>query len=102
MNDGEYTAVLDRFEEGRESRLAVLVLERGCRSIGDLAVDPDRLPEDGRHTDAVLEVTVEDGELASATYRPAATRRRGESAQSRFDRLSRRPPGEEEAENSEE
>ena len=96
MNDGEYTAVLDRFEEGVEGRLAVLVLERGRRSVGDLAVAPEQLPEAARHTDAVLAVTVEDGDLASATYRPETTRRRSEQAQSRFDRLSKRPPRAEE------
>ena len=92
MNDGAYRAVVDRFEEGVDGRLAVLVVERGRRSIGDLAVDPEQLPEAARHTDAVLDVTVADGELSSATYRPETTRQREERAQSRFDRLSKRPP----------
>jgi hypothetical protein len=92
-DDGDYTAVLDRFEEGRDGRLAVLVLERDAESVGDLAVDPDRLPADGRETDAVFDVRVRDGQLRSATYRPEASRRRAEDAQSRFDRLSSRPPG---------
>jgi hypothetical protein len=92
-DDGDYTAVLDRFEEGRDGRLAVLVLERDAESVGDLAVDPDRLPADGRETDAVFDVRVREGQLRSATYRPEASRRRAEDAQSRFDRLSSRPPG---------
>jgi hypothetical protein len=92
-DDGDYTAVLDRFEEGRDGRLAVLVLERDAESVGDLVVDPDRLPAEGRETDAVFDVRVRDGELRSATHRPAASRRRAEDAQSRFDRLSSRPPG---------
>jgi hypothetical protein len=92
-DDGDYTAVLDRFEEGRDGRLAVLVLERDAESVGDLVVDPDRLPADGRETDAVFDVRVRNGELRSATHRPEASRRRAEDAQSRFDRLSSRPPG---------
>ena len=84
----EYTAVLDRFE-GEE---AVLLLERDGETIADLVVPREDLPRRARTQDAVLNVVVEDGELVRARYLSWETRRRRNSAQSRFDRLSRRPP----------
>jgi hypothetical protein len=97
--DGEYVAVLDRFEEGPDADrpLAVLVCERDGETVGDLVVAHVAVPQPGRHVDAVLDVTVEDGELVAADYRPEETERRKESAQSRFDRLSRRPGEDDEA-----
>lgn len=90
--DGTHAAVLDRFEDTRESRVAVLVVEGEERPLGDLLVDPGELPEAARHQDAVLEVTIEGGELREATYEERETSDRRESAQSRFDRLAERPP----------
>lgn len=86
--DGDYTAVLDRLE----GELAVLVLEQEGESIDELVVDASTLPEATPRTDAILEVTIEDGELLTATYLPEETERRRENAQRRFDRLSQRPP----------
>ncbi len=86
--DGGYVAVVDRFEGDH----AVLLLEDGDEVVGDVAVPRERLPEPARHQDAVLEVVVQGGRLADATYRPEETERRRESARERFDRLSRRPP----------
>lgn len=86
--NGEYVAVVDRFEGDR----AVLLLEDGDEVAGDVAVPRERLPEPARNQDAVLEVVVQGGRLADATYRPGETERRRESARDRFDRLSRRPP----------
>lgn len=107
--DGTYTAVVDRIEVGADGeRLAVLLLEDGEEGgadegdvdqgsgdevVGDLVVERDRLPEDAREDGAVLQVVVEDGDLADARYRPDETGRRREAARSRFDRLSERPPG---------
>jgi len=94
--DGEYVAVLDRFEETGDGRpVAVLVCERDGEAVGDLVVEQGAVPQPGRHVDAVLDVELEGGELVAADYRPAETDRRQESAQSRFDRLSRRPGGDE-------
>jgi hypothetical protein len=59
--------------------------------VDDLVVPVEDLPGDAREADAVLDVEVTDGDLAAATYRPSETERRAEDAQSRFDRLSRRP-----------
>lgn len=90
--DGQYVAVVDRFE----GDLAVLLLEDGDEVVDDVAVGRDRLPEQGRHQDAVLAVVVQDGRLADVEYRPDETERRAESARERFDRLARRPPDEDE------
>ena len=97
--DGSYAAVLDRFEETGEGRpAAVLVCERDGEAVGDLVVGQGALPQPGRHVDAVLDVEVANGELVAADYRPAETECRRESAQSWFDRLSRRPGGDEDDE----
>ena len=92
----EYTGVVDRFEEDR----AVVILERDGSAVGELVIDRDRLPADARRVDAVLTVRVEDDELAGLSYRPDETEERRESAQDRFDRLSRRPSEGDEDDNS--
>jgi len=69
----------------------VLVLERDGETAGELVTDAGDLPDDGRHADAVLEVTLCEGRVVSVEYDPAATEARAESAQRRFERLSRRP-----------
>lgn len=85
--DGTYRAVLDRIEDG----LAVLEVDTDG-DLCELVVDIDHLPEDARQRDAVLEVTLDGGEVVDANFEPRATRRRRKGAQRRFDRLSRRPP----------
>lgn len=94
--DGTYTAVLDRFEETQETRVAVLVIEGEEGPLGDLLVELDDLPEEACHQDAVFEVTIEDEDLREVSYDESGTYERREGAQSRFDRLARRPPSEEE------
>lgn len=90
--DGSYTAVLDRFEATQADReLAVLLLDADGEGVDEIAVERDQLPDDGRHAGAVFEMTVVDGDLQSADYRPDETKERSEAAQSRFDRLARRP-----------
>lgn len=89
--DGDYPAVVDRFE----GDLAVVLLENDEETIGELAVPQSQLPEDGRHQDAILSVTVRDGDLVDASYDPEETERRANEAQDRFDRLAERPPREE-------
>lgn len=85
LSDGEYTAVVDRFEDD----LAVLEVTTpdGLR---ELVVERHELPEDGRHQDAVLTVAVESHELVDAVYDEAETAERTEEVQNRFDRLSNR------------
>lgn len=86
-DDGTYMAVVDRFEE----KLAVLLLEEGGDTVGEVVVDQERLPEEGRHVDAVLEVELEDDDLVNVAYEKEETADRSEQAQSRFDSLSQRP-----------
>lgn len=90
--DGTHKAILDRFEETQGNRVAVLVVEGEERPLGDLLVEPGELLEAARHQDTILEVTIADGELREATYEERETGDRQESAQSRFDRLSKRSP----------
>ncbi|QKY17510.1 DUF3006 family protein [Halorubrum sp. CBA1229] len=88
LADGTYTAVVDAIEDG----LATVFFERDGDDVGDAVLDADRLPDEGRHADAILDVRIEDGSIATATYDPDLTESRSEAAQDRFDRLSERPP----------
>jgi hypothetical protein len=88
LADGTYTAVVDAIEDG----LATVFFERDGDDVGDAVFDADRLPEEGRHADAILDVRIEDGSIVTATYEPDLTEARSEAAQDRFDRLSERPP----------
>jgi len=89
--NGQYTAVVDRIEDG----LASLLLEVSGEDAHKVTVDPGTLPANARHSDAVLEVTVADGDLVETVYDAAETNRRQEAAQRRFDRLLERPPDDE-------
>ena len=65
--DGQYTAVVDRIEDGH----ATILLEEDGEDAHELVVYPEALPSDGRHSDAILAVEINDDELAEAKYRPA-------------------------------
>ena len=85
--DGEYTAVVDRLEE------TLAVLEVNAEDdLQELIVEEESLPADGRHSDAILHITVRDGDVVEATYDAEETNEQGERSQNRFDRLSKRPP----------
>ena len=88
--DGQYTAIVDSIEDG----LATVFFEQDGTEVSHAVIDAAELPENGQHADAVLSVTVEDGEIAVADYDPETTTTRNEDAQSRFDRLSSRPTDE--------
>ena len=88
LPDGEYAAVVDAVEDG----LATVFFERDGEEVGNAVLDASRLPADGRHADAVLSVTLSGGRIESASYEPERTDARAEAAQDRFDRLSKRPP----------
>ena len=90
--DGTYTAVLDRFEDeqGGDS-VAVFLLEGDDGVVAEKLLDERRLPEDARRPDAVCELRVEDDDVVDVEYDAEETDRRASSAQSRFDRLARRP-----------
>ena len=67
LADGTYTVVGDAIEDGR----AQTFLEQDGEEISDAAVPADRLPEDGRHADAILAATIGDGRLIALRYLPA-------------------------------
>jgi hypothetical protein len=95
IEDGTYTATLDRIEEG----LAVCLVEEGGAVVEEFVLDSEELPADCRSEGTVLEVTVEDDDLVGARADPERTRERKERLRERFDRLSRRPdedPGDDE------
>jgi Protein of unknown function (DUF3006). len=84
--DGTYTAVLDRYE----GDLAVLVVEADGEDIAETTLNRDKLPEDCRSVDDILEVIFNDGVSTAFVKRDTLTDQRHEEAQDRFDRLSRR------------
>lgn len=92
MATEEYRGVLDRFEDD----LAVVLLERDGVTVGDIALPREQLPEEGRDQDAIFRVEMEGETVRTLSYRPEETREQAEQAQSRFDRLSQRPPGSDE------
>ncbi|WP_338742218.1 DUF3006 family protein [Haloplanus salilacus] len=91
LADGRYTAVVDSVEDG----FATVFFERDGEEAGNAILDTEALPEDARRNDAVLRVTVVDGELTETEYDADRTDDRATRAQDRFDRLSERPPDEE-------
>ena len=93
LDNGEYTAVVDSIEDG----FATVFFERGGEEVGNAVLEADRLPKDGHHADAILTVTVVDGDLETVQYEPKQTTERADAAQSRFDQLSKRPPSEDDS-----
>ncbi|SNR65597.1 Protein of unknown function [Halorubrum ezzemoulense] len=93
LANGEYTAVVDSIEDG----LATVFFERDGDEVGTAVLNADQLPEEGQHADAILTVTLVDGAIETAQYDPEQTTERSEAAQNRFDRLSRRPPSEDDS-----
>ena len=86
--DGSYTAVVDRIEDG----YAAILLEVDGEDAHELVVDVSELPANGRHADAVLAVEIVDGKLVEERYKPDETEKRRDASRERFDRLSERPP----------
>lgn len=84
--DGTYTAVVDAIEDD----LARVFFEADGTDVGSALVDEDVLPTEGRHADAILTVTVQDGVLQEIEYKADQTADRKAAAQDRFDRLSNR------------
>ncbi|MDS0223742.1 DUF3006 domain-containing protein [Haloarcula sp. S1AR25-5A] len=88
--DGEYTAVVDSIEDG----LATVFFEQDGAEVGHAVIDTTELPDDARHANAILSVTLAGEELTETDYDPERTETRQDAAQDRFDRLSSRPPTE--------
>lgn len=93
LNDGQYTAVVDSIEDG----LATVFFEQDGQEVADTVFDVTKLPADARHADSILTVVISDGEIVEAEYAAEQTEERADQAQSRFDRLSERPPPDEES-----
>lgn len=89
--DGRYVAVVDRIEDG----VAAVIPEADGEVLEELLVDPETLPESAQSANAVLDIVVADGELREVMYDAEETEQRKETAQSRFDNLSKRPPKDE-------
>ena len=85
--DGTYTAVVDEVEDS----LARLELEDANEELYDLVLDIVELPAAGRETGSVFTIEFADNEVTDVEYHPEATESRSETAQNRFDQLSRRP-----------
>ncbi|WP_049985200.1 DUF3006 domain-containing protein [Halobellus rufus] len=94
MSIKKFTGVIDRFEED----LAVILLEADGDVVDEIILDRSELPDEAAHPDAILKVTLTDGEVTELSYDPAETTDRKERAQSRFDRLAERPPSDDEDE----
>ncbi len=86
IDDGRYTAVVDRIEEG----IAVVLVECDGEPVEELHLGSEELPEDVSGG-TVCRITVGGGDIETIEADLAATDERRESARSRFDRLSRRP-----------
>jgi hypothetical protein len=59
-------------------------------------LEASQLPSDGQHAEVTLSVVLSGGHIESTSYKPEQTESRAEAAQDRFDRLSKRPPSDEE------
>ncbi|WP_311174129.1 DUF3006 family protein [Halobellus ordinarius] len=88
LRDGEYTAVVDTIDDG----LATVFFEQDGEEVGSATIDADTLPVEARHADAILTVDITDTEITRLKYEPDRTEDRNQAAQDRFDRLSSRPP----------
>jgi len=94
LADGSYTAVVDSIEDG----LATVFFEEDGEEVGHAVCEATELPDDGRHADAILLVTVVNGSPLRWTPDPERAMERQEEAQDRFDRLSERPPSNDDSE----
>ncbi|WP_066418721.1 DUF3006 domain-containing protein [Halorubrum aethiopicum] len=94
MATEQFIGVVDRFEDD----LAVVLLEQDGEVVDELVIDRDALPDAANHVDAVLQITRgDDGSVREMSYDAETTTERKERAQSRFDRLSKRPPKDDDA-----
>lgn len=88
MSELTHTAVLDRIVDGATAVL--LIEEEGEETRREFSVPTGDLPPAARHEGAVVGVTVADGTVLDIEHRPDRERDRRQTAQERFDRLSRR------------
>ncbi len=90
IEDGTYTATLDRIEE----EIAVLLIEQDGDVIEEFQIhDLETLPDESRHDGAVLRVSIKDGDVVDIEYDRDAEEERRTEMQERFEQLSEQPPG---------
>lgn len=94
---GETGSGEDRSRSKESGERAVLLLESGGEVVAERAIPTWRLPDEARRQDAVLDLSMKNGFVVSMEYDPEATERRSSGAQSRFDRLAKRPGEESES-----
>jgi len=82
LPDGTYTAVVDSVEDG----IATLSVEDDGEQVGHAECELAELPEDGRHVDAVLLVTIVSGTAVRWTHDPG--RALNDDAQERLTELA--------------
>lgn len=93
MTTEQFTGVIDRFEDD----LAVILLEANGEVVDEIVLECEVIPTEAAHPDAVLEVTLVNGEVTELSYDAVETTDRKDRAQSRFDRLAERPSSEDES-----
>ncbi|MFC7076179.1 DUF3006 family protein [Haloarcula halophila] len=91
LDDGTYTAVVDTIEDG----FATVFFERDGAEVGNAVLEEAAMPE-AAGQDAIFSVEIESGSITDWAYDADTTESRQDAAQSRFDRLSSRPPSDEE------
>lgn len=87
MNTGTYTGIVDRVVDGET---AVVLLETDGEVTEQLDVPVDQLPPDCRREGAMLELRLEDDDIADMTSLTERSAERHERVQDRLDRLSER------------
>lgn len=83
----KFTGVVDRFEGGQ----AVVLLEADGETTDEVVLPRTDLPDDGDRVDAILRIVREGDEIREIEFDAEETKRRKESVNDQFDRLSERP-----------
>jgi hypothetical protein len=96
LSDGKYTVVVDTIDDD----LATVFFEHNGDEIGNAVIDAETLPETARHANAILAVTITNGEFSQLTYESNLTETHKQRAQDRFDSLSAQPPRDDDANGS--
>ncbi|MFC6977083.1 DUF3006 family protein [Halomicroarcula sp. GCM10025709] len=92
LDDGVYTAVVDTIEDG----FATVFFERDGSEVGHAVLEEATVPDAARQ-DTIFAVEIESGSITDWESDADTTESRQDAAQSRFDRLSSRPPSDEES-----
>ncbi|APE95685.1 DUF3006 domain-containing protein [Halodesulfurarchaeum formicicum] len=83
----EFTGVVDRFEGDQ----AVILLEADGGTVDEVVLTRSALPADGDRVDAILRIVREGDEIREIEFDAEESKRRKESVNDQFDRLSERP-----------